>query len=175
MYWEGLDDKLVSEGQHLISWKGKDWTKDSKDLAAHPNSRFCSPAEQCPSIDPDWNNPAGVPISAIIFGGRRPTGPPLIYESFDWNHGVFLGASMKSESTTAAEYKTKKIMHDPFGMRPFFGYNFGDYLKHWLSFNKPENKVPKLELNENLFKKLIKREICFKNIPCELVSKVRGG
>ena len=110
---------MVSKGQHLISWKGKDWTKDSNEPAAQPNSRFCAPAEQCPIIDPDWEKPEGVPISAIIFGGRRPKGVPLIYESFDWNHGVFVGASLRSETTTAAEHKGKAILHDPFGMRPF--------------------------------------------------------
>ena len=135
---------MVSKGQHLISWKGKDWTKDSNEPAAQPNSRFCAPAEQCPIIDPDWEKPEGVPISAIIFGGRRPKGVPLIYESFDWNHGVFVGASLRSETTTAAEHKGKAILHDPFGMRPFFGYNFGDYLKHWLSLNKPGRKMPKI-------------------------------
>lgn len=107
VYWEGLDDEMVSHGEHLISWKGKDWTKDSKEPAAHPNSRFCAPAENCPTIDPDWEKPEGVPISAIIFGGRRPQGVPLVYEAFDWNHGVFVGASMRSEATAAAEHKGK--------------------------------------------------------------------
>lgn len=143
VYWEGLDDDLISKGQHLTSWNGKDWTKDSKEPAAHPNSRFCAPASQCPIIDPQWQSKNGVPISAIIFGGRRPKGIPLIYESFDWNHGVFVGAAMRSETTAAAEHKGKAIMHDPFAMRPFFGYNFGDYIKHWLSLNKPERKMPK--------------------------------
>jgi phosphoenolpyruvate carboxykinase (GTP) len=152
VYWEGLDDDMISKGQHLISWKGTDWTKDSKEPAAHPNSRFCAPAEQCPIIDPQWENPNGVPISAIIFGGRRPKGIPLIYESFDWEHGVFVGASMRSEATAAAEHKGKVIMHDPFAMRPFFGYNFGDYIKHWLSLNKPGRKMPKI-FHVNWFRK----------------------
>ena len=152
VYWEGLDDEMVSHGEHLISWKGKDWTKDSAEPAAHPNSRFCAPAEQCPIIDPDWESPNGVPISAIIFGGRRPKGIPLIYESFDWNHGVFVGASMRSEATAAAEYKGKVIMHDPFAMRPFFGYNFGDYIKHWLSLNQPGRHMPKI-FHVNWFRK----------------------
>lgn len=107
VYWEGLDDEMISHGEHLISWKGKDWTKDSKEPAAHPNSRFCAPAENCPNIDPDWEKPEGVPISAIIFGGRRPQGVPLVYEAFDWEHGVFLAAAMRSEATAAAENKGK--------------------------------------------------------------------
>jgi phosphoenolpyruvate carboxykinase (GTP) len=152
VYWEGLDDHMVDKGQHLISWKGKDWTQDSKEPAAHPNSRFCAPAEQCPIIDPQWENPEGVPISAILFGGRRPEGVPLIYESFSWEHGVFVGASMRSETTSAAEHKGKSIMHDPFAMRPFFGYNFGDYCKHWLSLNKPGRTMPKM-FHINWFRK----------------------
>ena len=112
---------MISHGEHLISWKGKDWTKDSAEPSSHPNSRFCAPAEQCPIIDKEWENPEGVPISAIIFGGRRPCGVPLVYESFNWEHGVFLGSSLRSEATSAAEHKGKTIMHDPFAMRPFLG------------------------------------------------------
>jgi phosphoenolpyruvate carboxykinase (GTP) len=151
-YFLGLDDSMVSHGEHIISWKGKDWTQGSNEPAAHPNSRFTVPAEQCPIIDPDWEKPEGVPISAIIFGGRRPQGVPLIYESFDWNHGVFLGASLRSEATAAAEHKGKIMMHDPFAMRPFLGYNFGDYLKHWLSLNKAGRKMPKI-FHVNWFRK----------------------
>ncbi len=152
VYWEGLDDNMVSHGEHLISWEGKDWTKDSNEPAAHPNSRFCSPAENCPTIDPQWQNPNGVPISALIFGGRRPKGVPLVMESFNWNHGVFIASAEKSEATTAAEYKSKVVMHDPFSMRPFFGYNFGNYLKHWLSLNKDGRKMPKI-FHVNWFRK----------------------
>jgi phosphoenolpyruvate carboxykinase (GTP) len=145
VYWEGLDNDMVSHGQHLTSWKGKDWTAEkNSEPAAHPNSRFCSPASQCPTIDPDWERPEGVPISAIIFGGRRPAGVPLVFESFDWSHGVYVGASMRSEATAAAEHKGKEIMHDPFAMRPFFGYNFGDYLRHWLDLEEPGRKMPKI-------------------------------
>ena len=107
VYWEGLDDTMVAEGQSLISWKGKKWTKDSTEPAAHPNSRFCAPAENCPTIDANWESPEGVPISAIIFGGRRPQGVPLVYEAFNWEHGVFVGSAMRSEATAAAEHKAK--------------------------------------------------------------------
>uniref|UniRef100_A0A6G1SMH9 Phosphoenolpyruvate carboxykinase [GTP] n=1 Tax=Aceria tosichella TaxID=561515 RepID=A0A6G1SMH9_9ACAR len=134
-YWEGLDKEL-KPGTQVIDWQNQPWTRNSGRKAAHPNSRFCAPASQCPIIDPEWESCEGVPISAIIFGGRRPEGVPLVYESFNWNHGVFMGASMRSEATAAAEHKGKTIMHDPFAMRPFFGYNFGEYLKHWLSFGK---------------------------------------
>lgn len=136
VFWEGLEDELTSDIQ-VTDWLGKPWKLgESKTPAAHPNSRFCTPAGQCPIIDPAWEDPEGVPISAILFGGRRPQGVPLIYESNDWTHGVFLGAAMRSEATAAAEHKGKVIMHDPFAMRPFFGYNFGDYCKHWLSMEQ---------------------------------------
>ncbi|CAG5118678.1 unnamed protein product, partial [Candidula unifasciata] len=122
----------------------------------NPNGRvflFCVPASQCPIMDPAWEDPEGVPIDALIFGGRRPSGVPLVFEAFDWQHGVFIGASMRSESTAAAEHKTKQIMHDPFAMRPFFGYNFGDYLKHWLSFGKQDNLVLPKIFHVNWFRK----------------------
>ncbi|XP_013777483.1 phosphoenolpyruvate carboxykinase, cytosolic [GTP]-like isoform X1 [Limulus polyphemus] len=152
-YWEGLENE-VPKGLRIKSWlNDENWTPESGKPAAHPNSRFCAPAKQCPIMDPYWEDPKGVPISAIIFGGRRPEGVPLIYESFSWTHGVFVGASMRSEATAAAEYKGKVIMHDPFAMRPFFGYNFGQYLQHWLSFGKnPALKHPKI-YHVNWFRK----------------------
>uniref|UniRef100_A0A8C6KPU4 phosphoenolpyruvate carboxykinase (GTP) n=1 Tax=Nothobranchius furzeri TaxID=105023 RepID=A0A8C6KPU4_NOTFU len=134
VWWEGLDPP--GAGVTLTDWHGKAWKPGSSTPCAHPNSRFCAPAAQCPIIDPHWESEEGVPIDAIIFGGRRPEGVPLVYESFNWQHGVFVGAAMRSEATAAAEHKGKVIMHDPFAMRPFFGYNFGDYLAHWLSMQK---------------------------------------
>ncbi|KAL1780578.1 phosphoenolpyruvate carboxykinase [GTP], mitochondrial [Sigmodon hispidus] len=132
VYWEGIDQPLPP-GVTVTSWLGKPWKPGDKEPCAHPNSRFCVPARQCPIMDPAWEAPEGVPIDAIIFGGRRPKGVPLVYEAFSWRHGVFVGSAMRSESTAAAEHKGKIIMHDPFAMRPFFGYNFGHYLQHWLS------------------------------------------
>ncbi|NP_083270.2 phosphoenolpyruvate carboxykinase [GTP], mitochondrial [Mus musculus] len=132
VYWEGIDQPLPP-GVTITSWLGKPWKPGDKEPCAHPNSRFCVPARQCPIMDPAWEAPEGVPIDAIIFGGRRPKGVPLVYEAFNWRHGVFVGSAMRSESTAAAEHKGKTIMHDPFAMRPFFGYNFGRYLEHWLS------------------------------------------
>ncbi|CAF4241240.1 unnamed protein product [Rotaria socialis] len=146
VYWEGIGE--VIDGLHetsIRSWKNKRWSADLGEPAAHPNSRFCTTIKQCSILDPEWNNPQGVPIEAIIFGGRRPEGVPLVYEAFDWQHGVFVGACMRSEATAAAEFKGKQIMHDPFAMRPFFGYNFGSYLAHWLSFGaKTGVHLPKI-------------------------------
>ncbi|XP_071092051.1 phosphoenolpyruvate carboxykinase, cytosolic [GTP]-like isoform X1 [Haliotis cracherodii] len=151
-FWEGLEKEMTNDVK-VESWLGdRDWKKESGKPAAHPNSRFCAPASQCPIMDPAWESPEGVPIEAIIFGGRRPEGVPLVYESFNWQHGVFLGAAMRSESTAAAEHSSKQIMHDPFAMRPFFGYNFGDYLKHWLSFQQRQEKLPKI-FHVNWFRK----------------------
>lgn len=150
VYWEGLE-KYTPKDLKITDWHGNPWTRDSGKPAAHPNSRFCTPAGQCPVIDPTWEDPKGVPIDAIIFGGRRPEGVPLVFEAFNWQHGVFIGAAMKSEATAAAEHKGKVIMHDPFAMRPFFGYNFGHYMKHWLSMEK-RGKVPKI-FHVNWFRK----------------------
>ncbi|CAD7011527.1 unnamed protein product [Ceratitis capitata] len=150
VYWEGMESSLAPNVE-ITDWLGNPWTKESGKPAAHPNSRFCTPAAQCPIIDTHWEDPKGVPISAILFGGRRPAGVPLIYESRSWSHGVFVGAAMRSESTAAAEHKGKVIMHDPFAMRPFFGYNFGHYVQHWLSMESRGN-VPKI-FHVNWFRK----------------------
>ncbi|NXN72700.1 PCKGC protein, partial [Himantopus himantopus] len=152
VYWEGLDEPLTP-GVTLTSWKNKNWTPDKGEPCAHPNSRFCSPASQCPIMDPAWESPEGVLIEGIIFGGRRPAGVPLVYEAFNWQHGIFIGAAMRSEATAAAEHKGKIIMHDPFAMRPFFGYNFGKYLAHWLSMaHRPAAKLPRI-FHVNWFRK----------------------
>jgi len=152
-YWEGLEHHIKNKNIKLTSWLGEDWTLGSGKPAAHPNSRFCTPASQCPILDPSWEDPEGVPISAIIFGGRRPKGVPLVYESFNWRHGVMVGSALRSEATAAAEHKGKVIMFDPFAMRPFFGYNFGHYVNHWLSFEKrPGLRLPKI-FHVNWFRK----------------------
>ncbi|KAJ1137102.1 hypothetical protein NDU88_003515 [Pleurodeles waltl] len=152
VYWEGIDETLPP-GVTVTSWLGKPWKQGDKEPGAHPNSRFCAPAGQCPIMDEAWESQEGVPIEAIIFGGRRPKGVPLVYESFNWRHGVFVGAAMRSESTAAAEHKGKVIMHDPFAMRPFFGYNFGHYLSHWLSMqDRPAVHLPKI-FHVNWFRK----------------------
>jgi phosphoenolpyruvate carboxykinase (GTP) len=151
VWWEGLSE-TPPEG--LIDWRGNAWSPDSETLAAHPNSRFCLPVANVATISPDWNEGSGVPLDAILFGGRRAKNVPLVAQSLSWQHGVFMGATISSEQTAAAEGPVGKLRHDPFAMLPFCGYNMADYFAHWLSFSdrSPEEKLPKI-FQVNWFKK----------------------
>jgi phosphoenolpyruvate carboxykinase (GTP) len=142
IWWEGMENPPA----HATSWKGQDWTPESAELSSHPNSRYCTPIKQCPILAPEYDDPRGVPIDALLFGGRRKTTVPLVTEARDWTHGTFMGATLSSETTAAAVGQVGVVRRDPMAMLPFIGYNAGDYLSHWITMGKDNDaaKLPRI-------------------------------
>lgn len=148
VYWEKMYEKLTIPDENVLEWKRTKKINPShevkEEIAAHANSRFTTPIEQCPVLDPEWNNPQGVPIDAIIFGGRRDDTVPLVFETFNWQHGTFVGSVMRSQLTAATEGSLGKLLNDPMAMRAFIGYNVKDYFQHWLNVGKSNSSMPKV-------------------------------